>query len=775
MTFSLDDIRADIAAFADDDEDVIVEPGGDCMFVRGGDDVSFHVSEDPEGLLIAEFQEERLPYRTFVARHLAHLDILAERIIAKRRPIPTYIDSEATLVSPSSGTTTGRAQELLHNQCTQGFAFAARVVFVTADAGQGKTALLRQYQHDQAERYLSGEGSFVVWHVDLQGRQLLRLSEALMGDLGDLRVSGLWMPAILRLLRHRALVLAIDGFDELAAEQGGSDALGALSMLVQRLGDRGTIVAASRRTFFDTDDYISRARLFARTGGGDCEFDQVCLRSWSRKDAISYLTRVSEAGRTFAEPESAYNEIVKELGSNEHPMVTRPFLLAQVARALLRFDITATDFIRGMEDRHQAVGAVIEQFVEREVSEKWKQSDTGEPFLSADQHLRFLADIAEEMFRAQRTTLDVETVETIATLLLDEWNVEPVLRQQILQMVRMHVLLTPPTDGDFGLRSFDHEEFRDWFTGYALKDRLDRLDQEGGAIARDLLSAAQLPDATARNACALIERTPKRVEAILRGLVELTISEWRPTYIQLNCGTLVPFLLDGIEPQDRFKVDARMVYSSLVFEHTRLRRTDLVGGTFLNASFDGADWQDVKFVDCELGESTFSRQARYSNVVVRGSRIEGVRVIDGQEEFREYAPERISLVLSSLGVIVDHAGTAEEVPGNGLTDGDTRRLTKRLLNLFRRTTILPEVVLKKRFPRDASAVFDLVVPLMVKHGVLDERAWHGSGVQKAWGLGNYRLEDIERADGDTSHQLAIFWREVDAIDRRAGGSKHSKR
>jgi hypothetical protein len=309
----------------------------------------------------------------------------------------------------------------------------------------------------------------------------------------------------------------------------------------------------------------------------------------------------------------------------------------------------------------------------------------------------------------------------------------------------------------------------------AFLDRLDRLDQEGGAIARDLLSAAQLPDATARNACALIERTPKRVEAILRGLVELTISEWRPTYIQLNCGTLVPFLLDGIEPQDRFKVDARMVYSSLVFEHTRLRRTDLVGGTFLNASFDGADWQDVKFVDCELGESTFSRQARYSNVVVRDSRIEGVRVIDGPEEFREYAPERISLVLSSLGVIVDHAGTAEEVPGNGLTDGDTRRLTKRLLNLFRRTTILPEVVLKKRFPRDASAVFDLVVPLMVKHGVLDERAWHGSGVQKAWGLGNYRLEDIERADGDTSHQLAIFWREVDAIDRRADGSKHSKR
>lgn len=430
-----------------------------------------------------------------------------------------------------------------------------------------------------------------------------------------------------------------------------------------------------------------------------------------------------------------------------------------------------------MEDRNQAVGAVIESFVKREVSEKWKQKDTGEPFLSADQHLRLLADVAEEMFRAQRTTLDVEIVETIATLLLDEWQIDPSLRQQILQMVRMHVLLTPPSDGDYGLRSFDHEEFRDWFTGYALKDRLVRLGREGGTIAQDLLSAAQLPDATARHACALIERTPEQVDAILSGLIDLATSEWRPTYLQLNCGTLVPFLLDGVEPRERFTVNARMVYSSLVFEGTRLTRTDLTGGTFLNASFDGTDWDDVKFVDCDLGEPTFSRQSRYHNVAVRDSRLPGVRVVDGpEEEIREYAPERIRLVLASLGVTVEHSDTAaDKAPTHDVADGETRRLTKRLLNAFRRTTILSEVILKRRFPRDASAIFEIVIPLMTRHGVLDQRAWHGSGVQQAWGLGSYRLEDIERADGDELHALHVFWQEVDAIDARVGHSKRSRR
>ena len=768
MTFSLEEIRSDISAFADDEEDVVVEPNGDCIFVRGGVEMSFQVAEDEHGRLIVGFEDQQLAYRDFLSRHLGRLDVLADRIVAKRPPIATYVDSEATMISPGSDKVSGRALDLLHAQCTQGFAFAARVVFVTADAGQGKTALLRQYQHQQAERFVAGKSPFVFWHVDLQGRQLLRLSEALMGDLSDVRVSGLWMPAVLRLLRHRALVLAIDGFDELAAEQGGTDALGALAMLVQRLGDRGTIVAASRRTFFDTDDYVSRAKLFSRTGGGDCQFDQLSLQDWGRDEGITYLARVTEDERSFDDPTQTYCEIVRELGSDDHTMVTRPFLLAQVARALLRFRISATDFIRGMDDRNQAVGAVIENFVAREVSEKWKQKDTGEPFLTADQHLRLLADVAEEMFRAQRATLDVETVETIAALLLDEWQIDQVLRQQILEMVRMHVLLTPPAEGHFGQRSFDHEEFRDWFTGYALKDRLVRLGQEGGSVAQDLLSAAQLPDATARHACALVERTPQLVDSILRGLVDLATHEWRPTYLQLNCGTLVPFLLDGVEPAERFTVDARMVYSSLVFENTRLTRVDLNGGTFLNASFHGVDWDDVHFIDCDVGEPSFSRQAHHRDVSLRGSRLEGLRLVDGDDEVREYAPIRIQRALSSIGVTLETTPDTDPRTEIEPPNGDARRLTRRLLNAFRRTTIISETVLKKRFPRDAAFVFDVVIPLTVKHNVLVERAWRGSGSQSAWGLDIYRLEEIERADGEPGHPLHAFWQELDALDARAG-------
>lgn len=756
-----EEVREDLAAFADDDEDVVVDPNGQCLFVRGGEEISFTLVTDAENRLFAEFDGTRSPYRDFVAHQLARLEVLAERITTKRHPLPAYVDSQGKLEAPAADSRNGSALQLLHDECSSHAAFVSRVLFVTADAGQGKTALLRQFQHDQAQRFLSGSSGFVFWHIDLQGRQLLRLSEALMGDLGDLRVPGLWMPSVIRLLRHRALVLAIDGFDELAAEQGGSDALGALALLVQQMGDRGTIVAASRRTFFDTDDYISRARLFSRTGAGDCQFDELRLDEWGEQEGREYLRQVRIDGRGFESSDETYDAIAHELPGSDHTMLTRPFLLAQIARALLRFDMPAADFIRGMDDPYKGVGAVIEAFVKREVSEKWKQKDTGEPFLTEGQHLDLLADVAEEMFRSQRTSLSVDVIETIATLLFDEWDIEPVRRQEILAMVRMHVLLTPPDEGSFRTRGFDHEEFLAWFTAYALKNRLQRVGIDEEAAALDLLSVAQLSDATASYACALMERTPTQVRSVVKGLTALADREWRPTYLQLNVGTLIPYLLDGIDLGDRIDVGARIVYSSVVFEGRRLKGVTFRNGSFVNASFVDAEWHDVVLERCDLTQPVFAREATYDEVVFADCAIDGVRIIeDDDEETREYAPERIEAILAQLGI--DVRRRAVEQPGEvpRIEDGEARKLVRRVLSLLRRTTIVSEATVSHRFPRDKRRVLEEILPLMVKFEVVRSKQWRGSGNQQAWGPAA-SLEEIEKADGDPGHSLNEFWRRVD--------------
>ena len=266
MIITFDTIKSDIEAFADDVSEVMVDRNTkQVLFTRGGKDYEFKVLLEKGVIRNIECDGVKMPYTQFLTRRVANLELLAERLHTKRKGVDAFIDGPATLSSieldkPAQDT----ELKLLDAECSDADRFNSKIVFITADAGHGKTALLREYQSQQAKKYLEGKSSFLFWHVDLQGRQLLRLSEAFMGDLGDLRITGLWMASIIRLVKHGKLVIGIDGFDELAAEQGSADALSALALLVTQMSNSGILVAASRRTFFKTEDYLNRSKMVFR-------------------------------------------------------------------------------------------------------------------------------------------------------------------------------------------------------------------------------------------------------------------------------------------------------------------------------------------------------------------------------------------------------------------------------------------------------------------------------------------------------------------------------
>lgn len=694
MIADLNEVKEDIAAFADDDNDVIVDTTGQILFYRAGQEISCRIGETPDGAPIMTIGDQQLGYRRFVSHYLARLDLLADKFLAKRTSVQAFVNGPASSQSTALQSIDGSALELLDRECSDVSPFAARVIFVTADAGQGKTVLLREYQALQAKKFLAGTSQFLFWHVDLQGRQLLRLSEALMGDLGDLRVTGIFMPSILRLLRHRVLILAIDGFDELAAEQGSTDALGALAQLVKNLADKGTIVAASRRTFFDTEDYLSRTDMLRKGVSTRCEFDQIHLRNWSRTEGISYLSQIEIEGKHHKSPESTYRQIVAELGGNEsHPMVSRPFLLAHVSRALLRYNITPATFIRGMQDPMTGAAAVVGAFLQREVTEKWKSKDTGDPYLTAEQHMRLLATMAEEMWQVQKDRLPLEVVESLTVLLLDEWHIPQERRRQVTDMVRMHVLLNIPRDGDARSRSFDHPEFRNYFLAWAIVDSLQIACQKDSVASLGrLLSVAQLPDTTARYAASIGKGTCEPT-AVIEILAKLVRKEWRPTYLQSNAGTLIPYLLDRLSPEVPLHIDAKAVYPSVVFEKTVLKNIDISNGIFLNTNLSGVAWENVRLHSCDLEEVGIDTNASFLNVTFEDCQLSGVRQLrDGEEIGREYSPLRISQLLQSHGIrVVENAQTVAVTAQPA--ESENRKFVRRLLQAFRRSTVLPENIL----------------------------------------------------------------------------------
>ena len=762
MTNDLERVLAELAAFADDDEEVALDNTGALMLVRNGQEIAAQLVDGGERGLLVDVDGTRQSYQRFLTHHLARLDVFAERLLAKRSAPATFIDGPGHLESARTEPSDGTASRLLAVECSEGSPFATRVVFITADAGHGKTVLLRQHQHEQAEAFLAGTAPYLFWHVDLQGRQLVRLSEALMGDLGDLRMTGLWMPAILKLVQRRAIVLAIDGFDELAAEQGSTDALGALAMLVRQLEGRGVVVAASRRTFFDTEDYLNRAGLLRRAVAAACEFDQITLQPWRQQEVQAFFQAFDADGRKVAEPAETLAELVSELGGDEdHPMLTRPFLVGQLARALTLYDISPADFVRGMDDPLKGVAALVQAFVQREVAEKWVHQDSGEPYLTIDQHMELLGAVADEMYQAQKDRLNLDIIETIAALLFEKWNIGPERRMKVMQMVRMHVLLTIPPDGAPDSRGFDHTEFKDYFVAYSLRTQLE-VAADGGTTSglSQFLSTAQISDATARYVCAMLDLSEERSARLVASLAKLGREEWKATFLHTNIGTIFPFVVDGRQFAERIDFDGNAVFSSLVFEGKTLRNLRVRRSTFLNASFVGTHLQDVEFIECMLGEPTVDVDAHVENVRLQDCELAGVRVVKGEEELtREFAPSRVRSALAEVGFSFQDA---EPLPLFEVTETYLHKQVRRTLRMFHRTTIINENGIQQRFRAEFKFVMNEVMPLLERHGLVQAKPWHGSGSQAVWALA-CSLDEV--LAGDEPIPLgphAAFWSEVAA-------------
>lgn len=760
----LEQIRNDLAAFADDDEGYELDDAGDLLLHRGGVEISARILFEANGSPFVEIRDRKITYHDFIVRELGQMDVLATRLLEKRSGVNAFVNAIARVETADGEPHEANALDALQHQCSDAQGFRARICFLTADAGQGKTALLREFQEQNARDFLAKKSPFVFWHVDLQGRQLLRLSEALMGDLADLRVAGLWMPAIIRLIRSRALILAIDGFDELAAEQGGSDALGSLATLVQQMDGAGVVVAASRRAFFDTGDYLRRAGMLGRVVAEPCEFNQLNLLDWTSDEAYAFLQKVTVANRRFNQPDQIYAEIVESLGgSNDHPMVTKPFLLSHIARWMLEYDSTFAEFIESNADARAGVSTVVKAYVGREVTEKWRYRDSGEPYLTRDQHIQFLADVAEEMYRAGKDRLPLDVVETLAALRLDEWLITPDRQRQVMEMVRMHALLQQPDGAEGNMRAFDHPEFRDYFVAIALKNHIEDLSRGHADGASDYLSIAQLSDSTARYARSQLGEDVSPIAAAVE-LTRAADRQMRPTFLQVNAGTLIPALVSGLLPETDVALSGRVAYSSLVFENSHLTNLTFERATFTNVSLRNTHWTGVKLIQCELGELRLYDTSNVRDVQIQDCKVDGVRRYEGVEEVdRAYAPLRVKQLLIEAGfALVDDDDTEAQTVA---PDTYELAVVRRFFQSFTRSNTVTDEYIRRRHSNDQRWILDELIPIFERNEVLAEKTWRGSGSKRIWVM-KYPLETVLRAEEKGTGLLAEFWDDLRRFRRK---------
>lgn len=756
-----DFIIRDISSFADDEHDIIADNhSGEIVFDRNGQTISLKITEDEDGRKLVRYNDVYTPFKTFLAKDLARLDLLASKMLQKNQTeLNFYVDPKVTLYEQGNNQE-GEGLEILSLECNSPALVGSKLCFVTADAGHGKSMLLHRFQYNQAINYLAGKTNYLFWHIDLHGRDLVRLNEAIMYDLGELRMTGLYYSSILTLMRRHLIVLGIDGFDELAAEKGGEGALNSLSSLVSQMEGRGVLIAASRRAFFYSQDFVRRSGLLKKNIGGGCIFDELKLSNWHKEQCVQYLNFY-----TFGE--SDYNKLISVLKEDSHPLLERPYLFTKMVSYSYEDNISPFEFVTQGKNNLDSINDIIEAFIYREV-DKWAQCnrETGNPYLSFEQHIKLLSEVALEMWHSQRDVITLDNIQLILTILFDEWKIPADIQPTIIRMVESHAMLVN-VDGRDALRRFDHLEFKNFFLSRALQSMLEESvkTNEFRSI-QGFLYISQLPDSVAQYLSSRIKA--EYVLTIVEGLLAMRKKEWKPSYLQTNIGTLLPFILDGHHIESEILVTNKITFSSLIFENKTLENITFKDCSFVNISFKNTKLKNIKFDNCVFSGLRIWYECgnNFDNVdILDNSQISELSLNYGDEEpVKEYSPNLIFMMLPMIGINCNKQD--DNIPNIGEQGKDEfYKLVKRLLNRFSKSTSLYESNIRKlpyyNFNKP-DVVLNEIIPLFVKYDIIEERENKNTrqAGTTAWVLKHYDIPEIFKAEDDSRHELFAFWYEV---------------
>ena len=751
----VDEIRADIAAFADREEDVVFD-NGMVVYERDRQTVECTLLQSPGGDVNVQLNGRTIPYSRFIGEELGRLSVLAEAIKQKRPDVAPYVDTQATLVDDSgSKDEPTSALELLRERCGENLFGETRLIFLTADAGEGKTALLRRLTRSVADRYTSGKSAWLLLHVDTQGRSFVRLEEAVAKDLGQLRISGLFYSGIIRLVRHGLVKIAVDGFDELLAEIGSGEAYSGLGAFLKQLDGRGTVIAAARSAYFESENYTAQSHLLSSLPDTQVSVEQMKLERWRRNESAQFFQnfRNSSGGR-IENPVQVYDDLASELG-DEHVVLHSPFLVLRLAMILAEKLMTPEEIKEEIGDSgFSVVPRVIKSFLEREVAEKWRDQN-GQPYLSMDQHIELLSMIAEEMWYQSTDSLPLDVVQLVAETLMEDWDLTQSSRVQVIERVKAHALL--PVSTTPGHLSFDHEGFLNYF----LAERLDAMmeDRSHDNPLRGFLERHPLPKIAGKWVSVIRTRSADESSELIRFVSSLAANEVRSTYIKQNAGLIAANVASACTGMPEVTLEA-MYFEGDEWKESHLSHVTFKRCNFIDIVLSGCVWEHCHFTNCQIDGMTYD-----SATSLKGSQFdESCRVLGilkderGSSTFRTYVLDRCQAILESLGAGFLHEQTFQHDKVRQVK-ADVRNSLDAFLRIFSRTTGTTDRVINTKLGKRAPLFRSAVLPVLIKYGLVRRTQYRGGGQQNRYELA-YPVEQIlksENPDAPLPRNLVDFW------------------
>lgn len=762
------EFKSTLAAFADENADIDIRRGRAVLQIRDEViDVGMEYASDDSGKLLVLENGQRYPARLWLTTRIAKLPQLADRIIG-------YVSGLSSPTSPfvrPSGMLTpdlsekalpGGEDEALPVQdavarllssVSRPIPGATSVMYLTSDAGEGKTTIINRVALLQAQRYKAKATASLVVPIPLSGRAFLTFDDAVIAALvNKLRFNYLYFDAFLSLVKLGVVVPAFDGYEEMLVEGSKGEAVSALGGLVQALGSAGTVVIAARKAFFDYLSFRSQARLLDAIGNHFASFSRLALQRWSKAQFLDY-----GAQRHAAEPLAIYETVCARLGP-DHPLLTRAVLVRRL------FDVAAT--AQDRETLGQLLGAnphdyfftFVDAIVQREASEKWLSRISGdlmEPLLTVQEHHDLLSQIALEMWQSSSNALKLDVLDVLVEIFCEARKKSGLTTRQVKERIKQHSLLSSGNSRVPAL-GFDHEDFQDFYLGEGLGRLLATCN---AAELQSVLSVGVLSQITIEQCAQHLLRVGADVTQVLEAVKAINSREVGFSFSKENCGLLVMRLAELVQT-----TGTPQRFVAMYFSADELAEKNIQNATFEDCQFQPTSVRNSNFVEVFFKRCEFERlDIDVSLSSLQGVKMEECRVssvlVYPQEE-HVFDPNRIDDLLRKAGAQV--AASNASGPTSETVDDERMRVLNRFLRMFLRTTHVNEDVVRMRLGSAQAPKFvDDVLPNLLGTGLLAEVTWEGRGVQRRYRL-TVPMSEISKAlessGGSFDRFIAAFGR-----------------
>jgi len=671
----------------------------------------------------------------WIVTRLANLPLLANRIIEQIPSQESFVAPAADILpslnsDPNDQKTNvnNALKEILSNLSNRS-PLETTVLYLTSDAGEGKTSLINKAAREQAKSFAAGESDWLLVPIILGGRHFLRFDDITVGALQNkYRFPFLYYNSFLALVRMGVIVPAFDGFEEMFVENSSGEALSAMGILVSALQSTGAVVIAARKAYFEFENLRSQEKLYDTISQFSVGFSKLEINRWNKEQFLAYCVN-----RKISDGEVIYNRVAERLGAT-HSLLTRAVLVTKL------LDIAGkSDSLEKFIERIQSSGSdffsvFIRGIIEREATEKWidRSGDMGSNLLTVDEHCELLSLIAIGMWESRTDYLKKDHLEMIAEYFCESKGKTSLQSQQVIDRIRGHALLVSSNDIATAVQ-FDHDEFRQFFLGDGLAASVAPMNKPAIAEAFSILRRGVLPEHTQLSFIRAVKRNNDDDLSCLEAanfIAQVSSLDGQASYTKENCGNLIARLLSEIDAKES-------TFEDIVFGIDCLRDCKITGATFENCHFSQGSYELTTLTNCSFKNCTFGQIRFHSSTVFDSNDFEtcnfdSIRVEASGLEIWE--PNAIKIFLTSLGSTFDTPIDASlEIPAPHIDEGLIN--VEKLLRYFMRSTHISESVIKIKLGDRGQSFIDDFLPQLIDKGIVVEIDNRGSGQQRRFKLG----------------------------------------